>query len=186
MDTLLASAHIAESDASLYFHPVPVDAVELLHEVCQLHREISPNVQILEDFKVRPLPLVADPKLLHQVFGNLLANAIKYSPGGGMIRISAAIELGRVAVTIADRGIGIPPADLDRLFERHYRGSNVSGIVGTGLGLYLVKMLVDLHGGTIRVESGVNRGSRFTVSLPIGRARSEPVPEPPHRMIAAE
>jgi two-component system OmpR family sensor kinase len=184
MDTLLASARIAESDASLYFHPAPVDAVELLHEVCQLHREISPNVQILEDFKVRPLPLVADPKLLHQVFGNLLANAIKYSPGGGMIRVSAVVELDRVAVTFADRGIGIPPADLDRLFERHYRGSNVCGIVGTGLGLYLVKMLVDLHEGTIHVESDENRGSRFTVSLPSARAGVELGPPP--RMIAAE
>ena len=172
MDTLLASTRIVESDAGLYFHPVAIDVVGLLHEVCLLHREISPNVQILEDFKARQLPLMADPKLLHQVFGNLLANAIKYSPGGGMIRVSAIVELDRVAVTVADRGIGIPPADLDRLFERHHRGSNVSGIVGTGLGLYLVKMLVDLHGGTIRIESGVNRGSRFTVSLPVGLARA--------------
>ena len=185
MDTLLASARIIEGDAGLYFHPQKIDAVALLHEVCLLHREISPNVQILEDFKARPLSLMADPKLLHQVFGNLLANAIKYSPGGGLIRITAAVELDRVAVTIADRGIGIPRADLDRLFERHYRGSNVSGIVGTGLGLYLVKMLVDLHGGTIRVESGEDQGSRFTVSLPIGLAKAGQRPVSPRQITVA-
>ncbi len=70
-------------------------------------------------------------------------------------------------MTIADHGIGIPPADLDRLFERYHRGSNVSGIVGTGVGLHLVKMVVDRHGGHIAVQSREGEGSRFTIRLPI-------------------
>jgi two-component system OmpR family sensor kinase len=70
-------------------------------------------------------------------------------------------------VTVEDHGIGIPAADLGRLFERYFRGSNVSGIVGTGVGLNLVKMVVDLHGGDIAVESQEGKGSRFTVRLRI-------------------
>ena len=77
---------------------------------------------------------------------------------------------GAVLVAVADHVIGIPPGDLDRLFERYHRGSNVSGIVGTGVGLYLVKMVVDLHGGSIAVDSREGEGSRFTVRLPIRRA----------------
>ena len=111
--------------------------------------------------------MVGDPKLLFQVFSNLLSNAIKYSPDGDPIEISAAIESQRVVVAIADRGIGIPVQDRDRLFERYHRGSNVSGIVGTGVGLYLVKMVVDLHGGSVEVESREGEGARFTIRLPL-------------------
>jgi signal transduction histidine kinase len=111
--------------------------------------------------------MMGDPKLLFQVFSNLVSNAIKYSPSGGPIEISAGIETKQVVVAIEDHGIGIPAKDLDRLFERYHRGSNVSGIVGTGVGLYLVKMVVDLHGGSIAVKSKEGEGTRFTVRLPI-------------------
>ena len=70
-------------------------------------------------------------------------------------------------MAVEDHGIGIPSADVDRLFERYFRGSNVSGIVGTGVGLNLVKMVVDLHGGSVTVESQEGKGSRFTVHLPL-------------------
>jgi two-component system OmpR family sensor kinase len=101
------------------------------------------------------------------VFDNLLSNAIKYSPGAGIAKITAGIEDGWLAIDVEDNGIGIPPGDIDRLFERYFRGSNVSGIVGTGVGLNLVKMVVDLHGGDIAVASEEGKGSRFTVRLPI-------------------
>ena len=116
--------------------------------------------------------MVGDAKLLFQVFSNLLSNAIKYSPGGGTIGVDAEIVADEVVVAIADHGIGIPPSDLDRLFERYHRGSNVSGIVGTGVGLYLVKMVVDLHGGRVEVDSKEGEGSRFTIRLPIKPASS--------------
>jgi two-component system OmpR family sensor kinase len=101
------------------------------------------------------------------VFSNLLSNAIKYSPGGGLIKITAAKEQASIVIMVADRGLGIPVQDFDRLFERYFRGSNVSGIIGTGVGLYLVKMVVELHGGRIVVESSEGKGSTFTVRLPI-------------------
>jgi two-component system, OmpR family, sensor kinase len=167
IDNLLTSTRLLESGAGLYFHPQEVDLRELVHDVCQLHRESSPGSTIVEDLGHRSLRMVGDPKLLSQVFDNLLSNAIKYSPGGGAVRITLRTEDGLLVVAVEDRGIGIPAADVDRLFERYFRGSNVSGIVGTGVGLNLVKMVLDLHGGTIAVDSQEGKGSRFTVRLPV-------------------
>jgi len=111
-----------------------------------------------------PVRMIGDAKLLFQVFSNLLSNAIKYSPGGGAIEVAAENTADEVVVAISDHGIGIPPSDLDRLFERYHRGSNVSGIVGTGVGLYLVKMVVDLQGGSIAVKSREGEGARFAMN----------------------
>lgn len=166
IDNLLTSTRLVESGAGLYFHPQEIDLRELVHDVCQLHREISPGSTIVEELGDRDLRMVGDPKLLSQVFDNLLSNAIKYSPGGGVVRIAARAEEGWLEVAVEDHGIGIPSADVGRLFERYFRGSNVSGIVGTGVGLNLVKMVVDLHGGDIAVESHEGKGARFTVRLP--------------------
>jgi signal transduction histidine kinase len=125
-----------------------------------------PGADIAERVATAAMPMVGDAKLLFQVFSNILSNAIKYSPDGGVIAVDAAMANDEVVVAIADHGIGIPVADLDRLFERYHRGSNVSGIVGTGVGLYLVKMVVDMHGGAVAVESKEGEGSRFTIRLP--------------------
>ena len=119
------------------------------------------------------------------MFSNLLGNAIKYSPAGGAIEVDATICAHEVNVIVADRGIGIPADDLVRLFERYHRGSNVSGIVGTGVGLYLVKMVVELHGGRIAVDSTEGEGSRFTVSLPLKGAAGATL-GPPVRMQSSE
>ncbi len=71
-------------------------------------------------------------------------------------------------IVIEDEGVGVPPADLDRVFDRYYRASNAHGIVGTGIGLHLVKMVADLHGGGVAVQNRDDRGARFTVRLPLG------------------
>jgi signal transduction histidine kinase len=172
IDNLLNSARLADGGAELYFDPADMDLMALLREVCQLHREMVPGAQIVERFDAKPMPMVGDAKLLFQVFSNLLSNAVKYSPSGGMIEVDAASVADEAVIAVADRGIGIPAGDLDRLFERYHRGSNVSGIVGTGVGLYLVKMAVDLHRGAIAVESKEGNGSRFIVRLPIKRVSS--------------
>ncbi len=169
IDSLLGSTRLI--DGELYFHPMNFDMRALLHEVCHLHREIAPGSQIWENFDAEPLPMEGDPKLLFQVLSNLLSNAIKYSPGGGLIKITVWTEAEQLVVSVQDHGIGIPEADLDRLFSRYYRGSNVSGIVGTGIGLYLVRMVIELHGGGIAVDSREGEGSRFTVRLPIHSPR---------------
>jgi two-component system, OmpR family, sensor kinase len=186
IDNLLTSTRLLESGAGLYFHPQEVDLRELVHDVCQLHRESSPGSTIVENSGDRSLRMVGDPKLLSQVFDNLLSNAIKYSPGGGAVRIALRSEAGGgSAVAVEDRGIGIPAADVDRLFERYFRGSNVSGIVGTGVGLNLVKMVVDLHGGSVTVESREGKGSCFTVRLPV-KPPLQPDRTPPSVEMVAE
>jgi two-component system, OmpR family, sensor kinase len=172
IDNLLNSSRLIDGGVGggegggQYFHPAEMDMAALLQEVCQLHREMVPGAHIAERIAAAPMPMVGDPKLLFQVFSNVLSNAIKYSPDGGVIAVDAALTADEVVVAIADHGIGIPATDLDRLFERYHRGSNVSGIVGTGVGLYLVKMVVDMHGGAVAVASKEGDGARFTIRLP--------------------
>ena len=166
IDNLLNSSRLIDGGGGQYFHPAEMDMATLLQEVCELHREMVPGARIAERIATAPMRMVGDPKLLFQVFSNLLSNAIKYSPDGGVIAVDAALASDEVIVTIADHGIGVPAGDLDRLFERYHRGSNVSGIVGTGVGLYLVKMVVDMHGGAVAVESTEGEGARFTIRLP--------------------
>jgi two-component system, OmpR family, sensor kinase len=170
IDNLLNSARLIDGGVEPYFHPAEMDMAALLREVCQLHREMAPGAQIAERFANTSMPMTGDAKLLFQVFSNILSNAVKYSPHGGAISVDAEMTADEVAVAIADHGIGIPAGDHGRLFERYHRGSNVSGIVGTGVGLYLVKMAVDLHAGSVEVESEEGDGARFTIRLPIKRA----------------
>ena len=167
IENLLSSGRLIDGGAELYFEPAELDLATLLREVCQLHREMVPAAEIVERFGDAPMPIVGDAKLLFQVFSNLLANAVKYSPNGGAILAEAAVIANEAVVSVTDRGIGIPSGDLSRLFERYYRGGNVSGIVGTGVGLYLVKTAVDLHKGRIEIASEEGSGSRFVVRLPI-------------------
>ncbi len=107
-----------------------------------------------------------DEKLMRHIFGNLLSNAVKYSPGGGTVGFDVHCGQDAFTLTVSDQGIGIPEADLPRLFETFHRATNVGNIVGTGLGLAIVKRSVELHCGTISVGSTLGKGTVFTVSLP--------------------
>jgi len=168
MDNLLNASRLMDGEVKLFFHPAPFDLGQLLHEVCAFHRETAPHAFIGEEFAGRALPLVGDRKLLFQTFSNLLSNAIKYSPSDAVVRIEVRQERERTWVAISDQGLGIPKADQASLFKRYFRGGNVSGIVGTGVGLYLAKTVVQLHGGEIGVESEEGQGSCFEVLLPNG------------------
>ena len=170
IDDLLNSSRLVDGAAELQFKPTEINLAALLHEVCQLHRDMVPGTPIVERFGTVPLPTTGDANLLFQLFGNLLSNAIKYSPGGGSIEVSAEMGSEQVVVSVEDHGIGIPERDIYQLFERYHRGSNVSGIVGTGVGLYLVKMVVDLHCGAVDIRSKEGKGSCFTIRLPIKTA----------------
>jgi len=173
IDNLLTSSRLFDGDPGLYFHPSQIDMITLLHDACHLHREIWPGAQIYENYLQSLPPISGDQHLLFQAISNLLSNAIKYSPNGGLISITAAIESGQLLVSISDNGIGIPETDQARLFERYHRGTNVSGIAGTGIGLYLVKMVISLHGGQVAVSSTEGRGSEFVVRLPLNMADVE-------------
>ena len=164
---LIDSARVIDGELELYFHPAIADLSLLLREVCLLQRDITPHARIVEDLGSTSLHLIGDSNLLFQVFSNLLSNAVKYSPSVALITVTAHCDGSRIVVTVADQGIGIPEPECERVFERYYRGSNANGITGTGVGLYFVKMVVELHGGSVEVESRDGQGSRFTVSLPM-------------------
>ena len=118
----------------------------------------------------------ADPEHLQKVFVNLLSNALKFTPEGGAVRVAVSVGDETVRVDVRDNGPGIPTADLPHVFERFYRMDESAGRMqpGTGIGLALVKELVDLHGGTIEVESEEGFGSRFTVTLRRGHDHLKP------------
>ena len=107
-----------------------------------------------------------DPKLLHHLLTNLLSNAIKYSPNGGNVSLELSCENQQIIFCVRDEGIGITAEDREKLFQQFERGANVGKIKGSGLGLCIVKHIVDLHGGTIIVESAIGQGSTFIVTLP--------------------
>lgn len=167
IDHLLDSSQLLDSMAAGARHGADVSLPLLLHEVCEMHRESSPAAVIEEIFDAG-LPEVfhGDAKLLFQAFSNLIGNAIKYSPEGAPVSVSLSGDDTAVRVAVTDHGIGIPRKDLGHLFERFVRGANVAGTAGAGVGLYLVKLAVELHQGTVSVESTEGRGTRFEVWLP--------------------
>jgi signal transduction histidine kinase len=114
-----------------------------------------------------PAEVWMDEKLLGHVLTNLLSNAVKYSPRGGVVRLGVCCRGDCGQFEVEDHGIGIPPEDLPRLFESFHRASNVGGIKGTGLGLSIAKHLVDVQGGSIAVDSEVERGTTVRVSIPL-------------------
>jgi signal transduction histidine kinase len=113
-------------------------------------------------------PILGDRRRVEQILTNLLANAAKYAPGGGVVEVAASSVNGHVALSVADNGPGVPVSERDIVFDKFYRGRDAArrGEAGSGLGLAIVKSLVDLHGGTVRVEDSFPRGARFVVELP--------------------
>jgi len=132
--------------------------------------EISPvgsNVRIVAELD-EGLAFTGDPERIHEVLTNLLTNAIRHSPAGGEVRVRGAPSAGGVRFEVSDDGAGIPPDEIERIFDRFYRvdaarGSN-SG--GAGLGLAIARSIVELHGGSIRAESRLPAGCRIIFELP--------------------
>jgi PAS domain S-box-containing protein len=119
-----------------------------------------------------PAEFMADERLLRHIFTNLLTNAVKYSDIGREVRFEVEFDEGEIVCDIRDQGIGIPEADREWLFNAFHRGHNVGDRPGTGLGLVIVKRCVDLHGGSIKVESKLGEGTAVTVRLPMFRHAS--------------
>ena len=129
--------------------------------------EMSDKHRLQFDLDALPRSARFDPALIDQVMTNLLANAVKFSPDAGMIDVRTSLEAGVARIEVEDKGVGIDPEDLPKLFKRYFRAKTSEGIAGTGIGLNVVKMIVDMHGGDIRVASVKGKGTVFTVELPI-------------------
>ena len=150
---------------------------ELLETVCRRQQEIAPEHQIALNVGKAPKQIVADPKQLDQIFTNLLSNAVKYSPSKGRIDVACWAEDGVAAISVRDPGVGIPEDELPKLFERFFRASTSTGIPGTGIGLNVVKQLIEMHGGSIAVASAKGMGSLFTVRLPLSATAEGSTPD---------
>jgi len=149
----------------------PVDLAELIHALLADFQVAAKNAGLTLAAEVAPdLPLVSgDPNHLRRVLDNLFSNAFKFTPAGGSVTVCARREGPNVTLKVTDTGVGIPPDKLDRIFERFYQvdGSMTRRYGGVGLGLALVKEIVEAHGGHIVVESEAGQGSTFTVTLPV-------------------
>jgi signal transduction histidine kinase len=146
----------------------PFDLVDLTREQANLFFSHSSHMLDL-DLPDMPVVVNGDRDRIAQVIGNLLSNAIKYSPPGAEVRVVLNQDDGRARLSVVDEGMGIPPDDRARVFEKFYRGTEAaSAIGGTGLGLAVAREIVTSHGGDIDVESEISRGSTFTVELPVG------------------
>ncbi|MFI5302768.1 MAG: ATP-binding protein, partial [Polyangiales bacterium] len=166
----LALSRLENADFSLVRHQV---------DVAQLVRSIAEEHQGRRAIRVRiddPEPITfGDEQRLHQVVDNLIGNAIKYSPNGEEVDVTVSRDGEEIVIAIADHGIGIPPTEIANLFARFARGSNARqlGITGTGFGLYLARLIVEKHGGSIAVESVEGKGSTFTVRLKAASATDD-------------
>jgi PAS domain S-box-containing protein len=149
------------------FNLTPV-VTESLASVRTLAEAKSINLETVLDV---PMAVEADRLRVKQVLVNLLSNAVKFTPEGGRVRVEASVRGTSVAVSVADTGVGISPEEHASIFDKFYQvGATTKGVrEGTGLGLAITKRLVEQHGGSIRVESELNQGSRFTFTIPLRR-----------------
>ncbi|KPV48722.1 hypothetical protein SE17_36540, partial [Kouleothrix aurantiaca] len=157
------------NESSLKLNIVPLDLrVELARVASQLEL-LTDQHPLTTELPAEPLMIEGDEQALEQILYNLIQNAIKYSPAGGMITMRLRAADGQALITVADEGVGIPEDERERIFERFYRARNISGeqISGLGMGLYIVKEMVTLHHGTIDVASSLGKGSTFRVILPL-------------------
>ncbi|MDE3156061.1 MAG: HAMP domain-containing histidine kinase [Acidobacteriota bacterium] len=165
LDTLMDISEAETGVMKLQQEPVRVgdlfaDTVDLYADVAE-EKGVALSADTGCDLHVQ-----ADRNRMRQVLANLVDNAVKYTPAGGQVTLTAAPDAARVRLTVRDTGPGIPPHDLDRIFDRLYRGDASRSERGLGLGLSLVRAIVRAHDGTVEVHSEPGRGAEFVVSLP--------------------
>jgi signal transduction histidine kinase len=169
IDQLLDLSRLESGELRLHRKPVPLHPLvrQVLSEieVARADRGVRVRDSVPDDLP----PVLVDPERVHQVLFNLLDNAVRYTPSGGQVTVSAHGAGAACEVAVADTGHGIAPEHLPRLFERFYRAdaARSRGDGGTGIGLAIARSVVEAHGGHIRAESRLGEGSVFTFDLPV-------------------
>jgi heavy metal sensor kinase len=163
-----AMMRLAQSEAGLQPEQrVPVEISSLLGEVVEFFQPLAADAGVeLSLQPADPVTVPGDPSWLHQLFANLLHNAVKYTPGGGRIDVAITPEEAWVEVIVSDTGVGIDPEQASRVFEPFHRVAERPEAPGVGLGLPLAREIARAHGGEIVLESAPGKGSTFTVRLP--------------------
>ncbi len=161
---------IAETDAGI--RPLSgekVDLTEIVHDVTDLYASVAEDQDLVFHTQIpsHELLVTGDRSRLQRAFANLLDNALKFTPKGGRVAVTLLQDDGQALVVFDDNGPGISAESLPRVYDRFFRGEQSRTTAGSGLGLSLVKAIVQIHGGQIEVASSPDQGSRFTVSLPL-------------------
>lgn len=172
LETCLADDRL--NDPAFALRRDPLDLPALLRAAAAAQCDAAPGRRIELDLKDCPAGLTGDGPMLELCVHNLLNNALKYSPAGTPVRLRAWIEddtggQSRVALSVADQGIGIPAEEVERVFDRFFRATNTGAAAGSGVGLNMVRRIAALHGGTVTVDSRLGEGSVFTMRMPLGR-----------------
>ena len=158
---------IAEAESgTMQLRRESVDLCHLVREVVEMYEYVAEEKGITVTVDLpQPCQAMVDPNRMRQAFGNLLDNAIKYTPAGGKVTISIGAGPGEAVVQIRDTGVGIPEAEQSKIWDRLYRGDKSRSQRGLGLGLSVVKAVVQAHGGQVSVSSKPGEGAEFTVTL---------------------
>jgi signal transduction histidine kinase len=171
IDNLMDSSRLQAGTLRMSFQPVRMDT--FLRDVSLRATSRHDNLHVQLNLETPGLQIPADPSRLAQVFDNLLTNASKYAPGAS-INILLNQEKGKVHIVVKDDGPGIAHEHLEHLFKRFYRApTNDTTVRGTGLGLFICRQIVRAHGGDIRVESELGKGTAFHITLPTERTQEE-------------
>lgn len=164
----------------------PVDLGSIVKTSVGVLSPAAAGRSIVISVDVDPCPAVlGDADELQSAVENLVSNAVKYSHPGGEVRVGLWDEGEHVFITIEDSGIGIPDADQEHLFKRFFRAGNTGDIHGTGLGLALVRQVVERHGGTVTVASAAGEGTQVTITLPVASETSAPIESPRSEVVSA-
>jgi PAS domain S-box-containing protein len=161
---------VQSEDGQPYLERQPVALGPFLADLLERSQEVLEARRVKADIPNDVPPVLADPNRLDRIVTNLISNALKYSAPGTEVRVDAATTAEGVQVSVKDSGAGIAPDDLPHVFERYFRARSPRTPEGLGLGLYITRMLVVAHGGSIRVESTPGEGSTFYFTLPPAQA----------------
>jgi PAS domain S-box-containing protein len=160
---------------TLKFNPVPLDIAQVMREIVEEFQLSARNQGTITFECQEDCPnVLLDKRLIELILKNLLSNAIKFSSEESPIRLELSCQPDRIVFRLSDEGIGILPAEKNRIFNPFFRGSNIGVTPGVGLGLVIVKEAVDLHGGEIVIDSDLGKGTTFTITLP---SRSASLPD---------
>ena len=170
IEDLLDVSRMIQGRVSLTVAPIDMRSVIASAVETMRHAAMAKDITLDVTVPDEPVPVIGDDHRLQQVTWNLLANSVKYTPRGGRVQVSLASANGRAVIKVSDSGEGIDPEFLPHVFEPFRQGQSHSMRSGLGLGLAIVRRLVDLHGGRITAESdGGGKGAIFTVVLPVAR-----------------
>ncbi|MDO8426358.1 MAG: HAMP domain-containing sensor histidine kinase, partial [Deltaproteobacteria bacterium] len=152
---------------TILFKPVKIDLMDLMKDVLKLIEPSAANKGVGIKLGGRGVTVKGDREGLTEVFTNIVENAIKYNKPQGSVNIDVSENPEQAAVTVEDTGIGIPEGEKEKIFDRFYRIDASRGVtVGSGLGLSIVRTIIEAHGGTVEVKSELGKGTAFTVTLP--------------------